>query len=67
MIPYNIELQIEGDTDSYVNYFLCNYDIPSNTKGSVLAELDRRAEKYNYRFIAHGKRSLLNNNNKKGD
>jgi len=62
MIPYNMEIQLEGDTDSQINYFLCNYDTPLSTKDSVLAKLDKRAEKYNYRFIAYGKRSLLNNN-----
>jgi len=63
MIPYNIELQLEGDTDSQVNYFLRNYDTPS-TKDSVLARRDKEARRIQLSFIAHGKRLLLNNNNK---
>jgi hypothetical protein len=63
MIPYNIEYQLEGDTDSYVNYYLNNYDTPS-TENSVLAERNKEVKRIQLSFIAYGKRLLLNNNNK---
>ena len=69
MIPYNIELQIEEDTDSISNYYVNNLQFPFPEDPIIRArELEAdRFRRIQLSFSAHGKRLLLNNNNKKGD
>ncbi len=69
MIPYNIELQLEGDTDRIGNYLMNNLQFPLPDDPVIKArELEAdRFRRIQLSFSAHGKRLLLNNNNKKGD
>jgi hypothetical protein len=69
MIPYNIELQLEGDTDRIGNYKSIHYEFPFPEDPIIKArELEAdRFRRIQLSFSAHGKRLLLNNNNKKGD
>ena len=69
MIPYNIELQLEGDTDKCGNYITTHYEFPFPEDPIIKArELEcNRFKRIQLSFSAHGKRLLLNNNNQKGD
>ena len=40
MIPYNIELQLEGDTDKCGNYITTHYEFPF-PENSILIERDK--------------------------
>ena len=62
MIPYNIEKQIEGDTDKHSNYQLNQYEFPF-PENSVLIERDKEAKRIQRSFVTSIKQSLLNNNN----
>ena len=69
MITYNIELQLEGDTDKCGNYIATHYEFPFPEDPIIKArELEaNRFRRIQLSFSAYGKRLLLNNNNKKGD
>ena len=62
MIPYNIEEQIEGDTDKHTNYQLINYELPF-PENSILIERDKEAKRVQQSFVTSIKQSLINNNN----
>jgi hypothetical protein len=62
MIPYNIEEQIEGDTDKHTNYQLINYELPF-PENSILIERDKEAKRIQQSFVTSIKQSLINNNN----
>ena len=62
MITYNIEQQIESDTEKYPNYYLNVYQSPI-TENSVLAERDKEAKRIQQSFVTSIKQSLINNNN----
>ena len=62
MIPYNIEEQIEGDTDKHTNYQLINYEFPFS-ENSILIERDKEAKRIQQSFVTSIKQSLINNNN----
>jgi hypothetical protein len=61
--------EIEGDTEKDTNWQLVNYEFPFPDDPIIKArELEAdRFRRIQLSFIAYGKRSLLNNNNKKGD
>jgi len=66
MIPYNIELQLEGDTDRIGNYKSIYYEFPF-PENAIIQERELELNSYKkiqLSFIAYGKRLLLNNNNK---
>ena len=62
MIPYNLEKQIEGDTDKHSNYQLINYEFPF-PENSILIERDKEAKRIQQSFVTSIKQSLINNNN----
>ena len=62
MIPYNIEKQIEGDTDKHSNYQLINYGFPF-PENSIVIERDKEAKRVQQSFVTSIKQSLINNNN----
>jgi hypothetical protein len=68
MIPYNIELQLEGDTDKCGNYITTHYEFPFPEDPIIKArELEcnrfkRVIRKYNNRLSISVKQSLINNN-----
>ena len=62
MIPYNIEEQIEGDTDKHTNYQLINYEFPF-PENSILIERDKEVKRIQQSFVTNIKQSLINNNN----
>jgi len=62
MLSYNIEEQIEGDTDKYSNYQLINYEFPF-PENSILIERDKEAKRIQQSFVTSIKQSLINNNN----
>jgi hypothetical protein len=62
MIPYNIEEQIEGDTDKHTNYQLINYEFPF-PENSILIEMDKETKRIQQSFVTSIKQSLINNNN----
>mgnify|MGYP001562781513 CR=1 FL=1 len=68
MIPYNIELQLEGDTDRHGSYKSVNYQDPLPDDPIIKArELEcsrfkRVIRKYNNRLSISVKQSLINNN-----
>ena len=69
MIPYNIELQIEGDTDSISNYYVNNLQFPFPEDPIIRA---RKLEANRFKiiqqsFVTSIKQSLINNNNNKGE
>ena len=62
MIPYNIELQIEGDTDKCGNYIprLCEFPFPED---SIMKARELEANRIIQRsFVNSVKQSLINNN-----
>jgi hypothetical protein len=61
-IPYNIEEQIEGDTDKHTNYQLINYEFPF-PENSILIERDKEVKRIQQSFVTSIKQSLINNNN----
>ena len=61
MIPYNIEVQLEGDTDRCGNYITVNYEFHF-TEDSILAERDKEAKRIQQSFVNNVKQSLINNN-----
>jgi hypothetical protein len=62
MIPYNIEEQIERDTDKHTNYQLINYEFPF-PENSILIERDKEVKRIQQSFVTSIKQSLINNNN----
>ena len=62
MITYNVEIQLEGDTDKYSNYQLINYEFPF-PENSILIERDKEAKRIQQSFVTSIKQSLINNNN----
>ena len=62
MITYNIEEQIEGDTDKHSNYQLIHYEFPF-PENSILIERDKEAKRVQQSFVTSIKQSLINNNN----
>ena len=62
MIPYNIEEQIEGDTDKHTNYQLINYEFPF-PENSILIERDKEVKRIQQSIVTSIKQSLINNNN----
>ena len=69
MITYEMLQQVEEDTDKIGNYLMNNLQFPLPDDPVIKArELEAdRFRRIQLSFSAHGKRLLLNNNNKKGD
>jgi hypothetical protein len=65
MIPYNIELQLEEDTDKIGNYLMNNLQFPLPDDPVIKArELEcSRFKKIQQSFVTSIKQSLINNNN----
>lgn len=64
MIPYNIELRLEGDTDRHGSYKSVYYQDPLSDKPIIEArELEcSRFKKVQQSFVTSIKQSLINNN-----
>mgnify|MGYP000144297726 FL=1 len=62
MITYNVEIQLEGDTDKHNNYQLINYEFPF-PENSILIERDKEAKRIQQSFVTSIKQSLINKNN----
>ena len=65
MIPYNVEIQLEGDTDRIGNYLMNNLQFPLPDDPIIKAkELEcNRFKKIQQSFVTSIKQSLINNNN----
>jgi hypothetical protein len=62
MIPYNIELQIEGDTDKCGNYITTHYEFPF-PEDPIIKARELEANRIIQRsFVNSVKQSLINNN-----
>ena len=61
MIPYNVEVQLEGDINRCGNYITVNYEFPF-PEDSILAERDQEAKRIQQSFVNNVKQSLINNN-----
>ena len=62
MIPYNIELQLEGDTDRIGNYETIHYEFPF-PEDSILKARELEANRIiQQSFVTSIKQSLINNN-----
>ena len=64
MIPYNIELQLEGDTDRIGSYKAIHYEFPFPEDPIIKArELEcSRFKRIQQSFVNSVKQSLINNN-----
>ena len=64
MIPYNIELQLEGDTDRIGSYKAIHYEFPFPEDPVIKArELEcSRFKRVQQSFVNSVKQSLINNN-----
>ena len=62
MITYNMEVQLEGDTDKCGNYITVQYEFPF-PENSILIERDKEAKRIQQSFVTSIKQSLINNNN----
>nr|AKH47694.1 hypothetical protein [uncultured marine virus] len=67
MIPYNIELQLEGDTDRIGNYLMNNLQFPLPDDPVIKARELEANRIIQQSFVTSIKQSLINNNNKKGE
>ena len=62
MIPYNIELQLEGDTDKCGNYITIHYEFPF-PEDSIIKARELEANRIiQQSFVTSVKQSLINNN-----
>jgi len=62
MIPYNIELQLEGDTDKCGNYITTHYEFPF-PEDSIMKARELEANRIiQQSFVTSIKQSLINNN-----
>ena len=67
MIPYNIELQLEGDTDRIGSYKAIHYEFPFPEDPIIKARELEANRIIQQSFVTSIKQSLINNNNKKGE
>ena len=62
MIAYNIELQLEGDTDKFGNYITIHYEFPF-PEDSIIKARELEANRIiQQSFVTSVKQSLINNN-----
>ena len=62
MIPYNIELQLEGDTDRIGNYLMNNLQFPLPDDPVIKARELEANRIIQQSFVTSIKQSLINNN-----
>ena len=62
MIPYNIELQLEGDTDRIGNYKAIHYEFPFPDDPIIKARELEANRIIQRSFVNSVKQSLINNN-----
>jgi hypothetical protein len=62
MIPYNIELQLEGDTDRIGSYKAIHYEFPFPEDPIIKARELEANRIIQQSFVTSIKQSLINNN-----